>query len=378
MRLEKSLLQLEIFTEDENLFSFYSFSDSDNDYNNALKIANKKEKEIIYLTRTIEELSEDFLTKEKLKYTKWTNKRLQLVPIPAMSAMKSIRYYDLQFQLDEKLFCDDLESEKNHKLANVYDVSSFKIINTITYDVENKLYQVNIQEKKYCKELYQYFDAQKNYFCNWLRNLATNKAQKMIEVQNEIEKICTSKKLPNQEKLNLTNTFKSTTISDKEKLKTLKKSLFLENNIEEKYLKLVCPDELVDGFTNGQPYMTKLYKLEKSNTTVENVLIQEEYSSEFMKQVLQIEDDHAIIYDFQAKNGGFKAIFFDDMVSTLHKIYVQSDCEVLSLNDNNSFCSYTAISVKDGKSCHHNFKHYRKYWKDEGCFYCKHYIMASK
>ena len=104
--------------------------------------------------------------------------------------------------------------------------------------------------------------------------------------------------MPNQEKLNLTNTFKSTTISDKEKLKTLKKSLFLDNNIEEKCLILVCPDELVDGFTIGQPYMTKLYKLEKSNTTVENVLIQEEYSSEFMKQVLQLEDDHRIIYNF--------------------------------------------------------------------------------
>jgi hypothetical protein len=57
-------------------------------------------------------------------------------------------------------------------------------------------------------------------------------------------------------------------------------------------------DKLLDGFTKGQPYMTRLYKLEKTNSTIENVLIQEEYSIDFMKQVLKLGDNHEDNYDF--------------------------------------------------------------------------------
>jgi hypothetical protein len=133
---------------------------------------------MLKMSRKIQKVSEKLLTKERLRYTKWTNKKLKLVPLPPISPLKSIRYFDLQFPLDKQLFIDG----QNHKLVNVYDMSSFKIISGITYDVEKGLYQVNIQEKKFCNELYQHFEIQKNYYCNWLRSLGTNKAFKMIEV----------------------------------------------------------------------------------------------------------------------------------------------------------------------------------------------------
>ena len=178
MRLEHGVTQIENSSGDELEFSSDSSFDSETEYCEAIKTLKKEAVDMIKITRGIQKVTEKLIAVEKLKYTKWTNKKLKLVPLPVIGHLKSIRYFDLHLPLDEQLFRDS----QSHKLVNVYDMSSFKVINEITYDVEKGLYQVNIQEKKFCKELYQHFEIQKNYYCSWLRSLATNKAFKMIQV----------------------------------------------------------------------------------------------------------------------------------------------------------------------------------------------------
>ena len=399
MRQEKDVIQLEISSGDELVLSCDSLTDSEAEYCEAIKTSDMNIKNVVKMTRGIQKTTEKVITKKRLKCTIWTDMKLKLVPLPPISRLKSIRYFDLQFPLDEQLFCDG----QNHKLVNVYDMSSFKKISGISYDVENGLYQVNIQEKKFFNELYQHFEIQKKYYCNWLKSVGTNKAFKMIEVQDMIEKTHMLGTLQKQGKDSLGNDSIQTQYPADNEWSELKKLLpkgFIEKDYDDQIqdcdqtvdgdqntLTYIKFDELLDGFTKGQPYMTRLYKLEKNNSTIENVLIQEEYSIEFMKQILQLGDDHEQNYDFQAKNGGFKTIFFDDMVSSLYKIYVQPDCKlltldddktVMTLDDSNSQCSYTAIIVKDQENYSFEFKNYKKFWKIEGCVYCKHYLTTLR
>ena len=389
LRLEHGLTQIENSSGDELELSSKSSTDSETEYCEAINTSEKEVVDMIKMTRGIQKASEKLLAVEKLKYAKWANKKLMLVPLPVIRPLKSIRYFDLHLPLDEQLFCDS----QCHKLVNVYDISSFKHINEITYDVEKGIYQVNIQEKKFCKELYQQFQIQKNYYCSWLRSLATDKAFKMIQVQDEIEKT----HMPGASlKLSLTYNSLSTRCPAEKERENSKKNLLADNDNIEDSDHTVDGDEntttninfakLIGEFKNGQPYMTRLYRLEKINSNIENVLIQEEYSSNFMSQVLKLGDNYQDSYDFQAENGGFKTIFFDDMVNTLYKIHVQPDCQLssadddetlMSQNENISQCSYTALIVNDQKKCFYKLKNYKRFWKFEGCLYCKHFLTIS-
>ena len=284
IEIEKGIMESKYLKEDESIFSLVSLNDTEKDIELYTNI--ERNSAMLNIQRRYK-ANETITSLRRLKKSKWNNKILVLKMLNLKrnpNPITEIRFLDYIFYLDSDMFFDT-----NHKTTKEFkimaDIYDYKKVTSVIFDQNKQCFIIKMQERDTEEERNFSNGTKFKYYIDWLQSMGNSKATNLIEILTKLKQSNEDsiKKIPQyasqySEVVGIFDNKKSE-ISLQKKSKI--NPIFFIKMIDEKTKKYILE----------QPYLSRTFKMDLFNKTENSVLIEEEYSMDFVKKMGYQESD---------------------------------------------------------------------------------------